>query len=249
MNRIIGVTGSAGSGKDTVYQILKSEFPQEQVNRLAFADLLKKSAMRALALDDLHADDFKENATVEIRFGNKTVRTLSGREFLQRYGAEAHRDIFGDHFWVDAALYERLPDGATVITDVRYNNEAEAITAMGGVIWEVTRDGRRIDEVDHSSEQSIDRVHIDAVIENNGTKSDFRKKVLWAWGEQPLAFMEWSDENFVQRPATVPLFPDSLANQLDLFTQDKYTREELDHSFLKRKEIAELFNVSIEALS
>lgn len=236
MNRIIGVTGKAGSGKDTVYQILKSEFPQEQINRLAFADLLKESAMRALALDDLHADDFKEAATVEVRFGNKTVRTLSGREFLQRYGAEAHREIFGVHFWVDATM-QQLKDGVTIITDVRYDNEAQTILDMGGVVWQVTREGSRIDEVDHSSEQPINPMFLDATIENNGSKADFRRKVLWAWGEQPYTFLsvDGPPVPVVQPPATVPLFKDSLASQLDLFQDERD-----DHlSYLKRKEIAE----------
>ena len=233
MNRIIGVTGRAGSGKDTVYQILKTEFPSQQVNRLAFADLLKESAMASLNLRMPLVDEFKEHGVLEIRFGGSTTRTLSGREFLQRYGAEAHRDIFGTDFWVDAAL-ERLSDGVTVITDVRYDNEAQAIHEMGGVVWQLERPGDSIEESDHSSEHPVDPMYIENTIVNDGSKTELRKKILWAWGEQPQSFMEVSKIE-PKRPATVPLFEDSLAHQLELFQDER----DLYHSYLKRKEIAE----------
>ena len=224
MNRIIGVTGRAGSGKDTVYQVLKTEFAGREVNRLAFADLLKKSAMSSLNLNMALVDEFKLHGIVEVRFGSSTSRTLSGREFLQRYGAEGHREIFGTDFWVDAALANLKP-GVTVITDVRYNNEAEAIIAMGGVIWDIHRPGELIKESEHSSEQAVDYALIDQIIMNDGSKTDFRKRVLWAWGDQPQTFMDFDSQALP--PATVPLFPDSLANK------------DLKHNYLERKHLSE----------
>lgn len=219
MNRIIGVTGRAGAGKDTVYHVLKTEFPGEQVNRLAFADILKESAMASLNLKTGLVDEFKEDGILEVRSGKSVLRSLSGREFLQRYGAEAHRDVFGADFWVDAAL-AKLESGVTVITDVRFNNEAEAIVEMGGVIWEIQRPGEPIRESAHSSEQSVEPKLIDRVIQNAGTKSEFRKQVLWAWGDQPQTFLDFN------LPATVPLFSESAAH-------------DLRHNYLERKHLSE----------
>jgi len=231
MHKIIGVTGRAGAGKDTVYKILEEQFADYPVNRLAFADLLKDSAMASLGLKCAAASAFKQSGTIRIKIGDAKFE-VSGREYLQRYGAEAHREIFGKDFWIDAA-FERLQKGVTVVTDVRFDNEAAAIHEFGGMIWKVERPGDEIEESQHVSEQGVSDALIDHFLLNDGSIKDFRTQVLWAWGGYG-DLLPW-------------ITPDS--KQATLFAQDKYTQEELDHSYLKRKEIAELYNVPIETLS
>jgi hypothetical protein len=231
--KVIGITGRAGAGKDTVYNIFKDEFAGYPVNRLAFADLLKDSAMAALGLDKDAANLFKEEATILIDVAGAEYQ-LSGREYLQRYGAEAHREIFGKDFWVDAA-FNRLEKGVTIVTDVRFDNEAEAIHDVGGVIWRIERPGNGITESQHSSEQGVNDNLIDQLLVNDGSIADLRTRALWAWGD----YQEYPN-----------YFPwDHNPKKSAAVEQDKYTQEELAHSYLKRKEIAELFNVPIETLT
>jgi len=233
MHKIIGVTGRAGAGKDTVHKILDEQFADYPLNRLAFADLLKDSAMASLGLKYQSANAFKQSGSIRIKIGD-TKFEMSGREYLQRYGAEAHREIFGKDFWIDAA-FERLQKGVTIVTDVRFDNEAAAIHEFGGMVWKIERSGNEITESQHSSEQGVSDALIDQFLINDGTINDLRTQVLWAWG------------NYREYPHVLPWNHNS--KQATLFEQTKYTEQELADSFLKRKEIAELYNVPIETLS
>ena len=231
MHKIIGVTGRAGAGKDTVHRILDEQFADYPVNRLAFADLLKDSAMASLGLKYASAAAFKQSGSIKITIGS-TEFEMSGREYLQRYGAEAHREIFGKDFWIDAA-FERLQKGVTIVTDVRFDNEATAIRAFGGMVWKIERPGDEIAESGHSSEQGVSDSLVDQFLINDGSIDDLRTQVLWAWGGYG-ELLPWTTPH---------------PKQGVLFEQTKYSEEELQHSYLKRKEIAELFNVPIETLS
>lgn len=239
MHKIIGVTGRAGAGKDTVHRILDEQFADYPVNRLAFADLLKDSAMASLGLKYQSANAFKQSGSIEVRIGD-TKFEVSGREYLQRYGAEAHREIFGKNFWIDAA-FERLQKGVTIVTDVRFDNEAASIHEFGGSMWKVERPGDEIKESDHSSEQGVSDALIDQFLINDGSIDDLRTQVLWAWGGY-RELHPWSGLHQIRPWTRQP-------QQETLFDQTKYTEQELKDSYLKRKEIAELFNVPIETLS
>jgi hypothetical protein len=187
---LIGLTGKAGSGKDTTYETIYSLFNDVRpVIRLAFADLLKRSAVSAFSdFPDWKgtAAEIKERGTVKIEVDGKPVCEISGREFLQRYGTEAHRHVFGEDFWVDAIFppLEPLDFGPFiqspeiyVVTDVRYDNEAARIREYGGVIWLVERPGDDIEESDHASELGIDEGLIDYLLPNDGSLDDLKDNI------------------------------------------------------------------------
>lgn len=212
MERLIGITGRAGAGKDSVWKILDYEI-DETVQRLGFADSLKESAMAALGLFGRQAEMFKNEGEIQLSFDGLEAGRLSGREYLQLYGTEAHREIFGDDFWIRQTM--KKVSGITVIIDVRYNNEAEAIIEAGGEVWEVRRPGNLIPESGHASERPISRQYIGRVIRNEGSLNDLRYEVMLAWsGEEP------SDERLLN---------------IAQMTID----EELRHNFLKRKHLTE----------
>lgn len=186
---IIGLTGKLQSGKDTVgaYLVTKHNF-----QRRAFADSLKDSFCALLDIDRWVLEDLKnqDNAIVAIGYKNEPencppdhmwspIRELSVREALQRYGTEAHREIFGSDFWVNATL----PVGgyytgrAIVITDCRFDNEASRIKELGGVVWQIVRPRVPVSGKPHRSEQGIDPALIDEVIRNYGTLEDLYEKV------------------------------------------------------------------------
>ena len=173
--KIIGLNGFARSGKDTVAGFIR-EIHGGEVEIVAFADLIKLSAARALKActdpDDVGlnavrqwADEFKQGYSVRIfdRVGHQ-VGGMMGREFLQRYGTEAHRELFGDDFWVDQIDWDRECD-VLVFTDVRFANEARAIRQRGGQVWRIERPSSRAGA--HASEQPLDPGLVDRVMVNN----------------------------------------------------------------------------------
>lgn len=209
--RVIGLTGKARAGKDTACGFIKDwgETAGFPVERAAFADKLKVSAARALGFEGDTAqcvafcNELKQTG-MDIQIirrgpdGAELERCLSGREFLQRYGTEAHRDVFDQEFWVSALLDDALPQGPDdpkfgtllVISDVRFENEARAIRNAGGEVWEVVRD----DNPDalaggpeaHSSEAGVPEELIDRTIVNDHDLAYFEREVRLACVEEGI---------------------------------------------------------------
>jgi len=189
---IIGLTGAARSGKSTVAEILRQEY-DGVVEERAFADLIKASGALALGIsftgDDVGtqairkwADDLKLNHTIQIQNSKgQVIHQISGRQYLQRYGTEAHRNLFGPEFWIDAFDWEPPGVDLLVISDVRFENEAEAIQAKGGRIWKIARG---VPANDHVSERPLDPRLLDVEIPNRGSISDLRIWVRRALAEE-----------------------------------------------------------------
>jgi hypothetical protein len=88
------------------------------------------------------------------------------RELLQRFGTEVGREMFGDDFWVNAAI-DSIKDGSrVVVSDVRYPNEADAVKKLGGEVWRVVRPGYGAAN-DHASEHALNDYNFDYILENN----------------------------------------------------------------------------------
>lgn len=189
--KIIGLSGYAQSGKNTVAALI-AEQVEGSVETVAFADLIKVSAARALGVlrhpDDVGlravrrwADDFKLSQNVQITdAAGQVVHEISGRSFLQRYGSEAHRDLFGPDFWVDQITWERDCD-VLIFTDCRFANEAEAIRARSGEVWRIVRPRARSGE--HVSEKALPGELVDMEILNAGTLQDLARTVGRATAE------------------------------------------------------------------
>lgn len=178
--RIIGFCGPAGAGKDTVAQLV-ADATSGTVVRQGFADALKVSAARALGFEGVPIDcvdfcnDLKTTGTVVVHRGRGSgPLRLTGRKYLQRYGTEAHRDVFGQDFWLDAVLPEGRDDcDLLLIPDVRFVNEAERVRERGGEVWSVERPDVAPVEA-HSSEAGIPHGLLSRVIINNGSLDDLR---------------------------------------------------------------------------
>lgn len=182
---IIGLAGPARSGKDTVADILE-EVTEGRVERDAFADRLKLIAALALGAqvhpDEVGtkglrrwADRLKEDERLAIVGPRATVTAeISGREFLQRLGAEGIRGVLGENVLVDAVPFERDCD-LLILTDVRFENEAEAIRSRGGEVWRIYRPGTG--GMTHVSEQPLPASLIDREIDNSGTIADLYRTV------------------------------------------------------------------------
>ena len=167
---IVGVTGHARHGKDSIGNILRDEYG---FRKYAFADQLKSMALALNPLIPVQPprDDLQEAvyvtrlADLVSRRGWETAKMLDEvRRFLQVLGTEGVRGHLGEDAWI-RALERRIDEDAAaedaspniVITDVRFPNEAKAIRDRGGEIWRVRRYG--FDNglgTDHDSERFVD---------------------------------------------------------------------------------------------
>lgn len=132
--KIIGLTGLPRSGKDTAASHLVCDLGYE---RRAFATPLKAAA--AILLDRPlcemdGAGGFDREALLP-EWG------FSTRWFLQRFGTECMRNQIDQDFWIKRMRVSMVPEGRYVITDVRFQNEADLIRELGGQIIEIMRPG------------------------------------------------------------------------------------------------------------
>ena len=188
MTRVIGLTGLKRSGKNTVAEIIAEQSQDLRVREASLAAPLKIAGARLLGVEGdtatlmAFADDFKEHGWVQWGCdGLYPEGEMDGREFFQRIGTEAGRDIHGKDIWVDHLLrtYQAERCDIFIVTDVRFDNEA-AIIRQGllGEIWEVRRPGLTPDG--HVSEAGVSENLVDRIIDNNGTVDDLRGEVgMW----------------------------------------------------------------------
>ncbi len=157
---IIGLSGYARSGKDTVADFLVQSYGFE---RISFADPIRK------ILYDLNPSiDGEKLATMVDTYGWDIAKSKAEvREFLQVLGYSARQKIHPD-VWVMAAFSTMSADKNYVIADVRFINEADKIKAFNGEIWRIERPG--ISAVnDHISEHELNGYSFDWAIDNDGT--------------------------------------------------------------------------------
>ena len=177
-----------GSGKDTVAAYLIKEHGFE---RRAFADPLKKSVAALFDIPYHEIDKYKNDDCVEVNLevpspdALVSVSKLTFREFLQRYGTESHRDVFGDNFWADQTLpKDAFYRGRNIaITDLRFENEAMRVHSCGGFVVNIVRPG--LDDKDqHSSEAPLDKRTVDFRLMNEGSLLD-----LYDYTERMLTYL------------------------------------------------------------
>lgn len=211
--RVVGLTGLARAGKDTTARLAIEwcEATGLSTTRLAFADPLKVSAARALGFDGTTEECVEfcnriKKDGVSLRVDEYVppdcgpdpvppewipLAEVSGREFLQLYGTEAHREVFGTDFWVEATFrkinelgHGTADRGSEVdvvfITDARFPNEAAAIRNLpGGEVWQIVRDDAGLSDglEAHASEAGLLPESVDLIITNNGTINELGETV------------------------------------------------------------------------
>lgn len=206
---IIGLTGLAGTGKDTVALILKTHLRFVQ---LAFADPVRSEICNAFSVPlSLFTDrSTKEKPTYQLALLNCTNYDFTGlmlkneaqanptcklspflqapqspRQLMQWWGTDYRRNTTHDAYWTRHMIariraHQEGDQWRTVVSDVRYDNEADTIRKMGGQLWHITRPGvERTSQ--HSSATDGSQFKADLVINNAGDMHHLRYLVIGAW--------------------------------------------------------------------
>ncbi|MBJ2129078.1 hypothetical protein JC525_09025 [Alteromonas sp. IB21] len=163
---IIGLTGKARSGKDTVAEHLKEAY---KFHHYWFSKPMKEAAASIFGWDARHLyGGLKEE--VDPLYG------VSPRVALQTLGTEWGRNSINSDLWILRAQKEMEQHTNIVISDCRFDNEAEAIIEAGGIVIEISRESAN-QVAAHSSESGIGSKLINYHIENNGTLTDLYRSV------------------------------------------------------------------------
>ena len=160
---LIGLAGRKHSGKDTVHQAIKALHPTLKVARVAFGDPLKQEVASTLGITVADIENEKP------RF----------RLILQWWGTEWRRHS-NPSYWIDIArehIIKALANNdITVVTDVRFINEANLIRSLGGRVIQVLR--HRTTHTDqHPSETNLDSYHFDDFVHNYGDINNLQREV------------------------------------------------------------------------
>lgn len=187
---LIGLNGKLKSGKDTTFQVISDLYPFAE--RISFAEKLKQSAAASLGMSRELSEELKGHENVHITIagttglnsllpsdlaGEATKWSMTMREYLQRYGTEGHRDVFGENFWVDQALPKDLDhsERLLIVTDMRFPNEIQRVKDLNGVCVKVHRNVET-QFSSHASEQNVDHL-MDYTLDNTGGLVDLTKNV------------------------------------------------------------------------
>ena len=170
--KIIGLTGLAGSGKDTCAHLLANELRalRRTVDQMAFADPIRWM-LAALGVPEQAMADrtMKEMAMAD--FANSSYRHMA-----QTLGTEWGRQCMGVSFWTSrlqarlAKLEEagRAPD-FLLITDVRFPNEAAWVKSRQGMLLRLERPATAKVRPHTSEAQALP---CDALMSNTSTIDD-----------------------------------------------------------------------------
>lgn len=169
--RLIGLCGKRGVGKDTAAARIESALGHYERYECDVEVLSLAYPMKRI-LSDLGVDFnalYGSSAQRETRLpSGRTVR-----EALQALGTDWGRKYLGEDVWVNALLQRCEPQVMSIVTDVRFDNEARAIRAAGGLLVRIVRPGlqRAASAVDsHASETGLDGLadtYFDAVWVND----------------------------------------------------------------------------------
>ena len=155
------MSGKARSGKDTAAEVILEKYDGVP---LAFANDIK-----TIAYDHYDWNGKKDEL---------------GRKLLQDIGTTGrnyNRDIWADkvvtkiQWWA----WQSSDNQLAVVTDTRYPNEIQRIKHEFSdvVTIRITRDS--VEKLKHPSETALDQwTDWDYVVENNGTKEEFQKRIL-----------------------------------------------------------------------
>lgn len=200
---VIGINGFKNSGKDTAARYLINE---HGFKRIAFGDKVKECFATLFGISVPELEFMKNDPAAHVAIGymnyppkpvgvdtslvdesdgsvrmwSPAITPITVRNGLQRVGTDIGRNILGKEIWVNLVRPEI--EGNVVITDIRFENEIEALWEYGAQIIRISRDST--DPPDpHVSEMWLDDDYIDVELANNSSIQDLHKSVAEIYEE------------------------------------------------------------------
>lgn len=181
---LIGLMGGKGSGKTTAasYLIDRLGFTER-----SFADPLKKACKELFLLSDEQIYGTQEQKeTPDDRWFGCTPRKMLQyvgtdllRDYLDNIMPGLHKNVFTHHFrlWYHDLMVKN-PHACVVISDVRFQNEADFIKELGGYLIKIDRPGIASNDT-HPSEVELRSIKsYDIVLINNKTIEEFYCQIM-----------------------------------------------------------------------
>lgn len=181
---IIGITGRAAAGKDTVGNFIyfAGQHKGKDVCKIACADQLKDICYsvfnRAFAVPAAAFFGTQEEKETPL----ENVPGWSGRRILQYIGTEGFRHVHDD-VWSNVMIghARKLIENGTdlvVVTDVRFISEANAIQNAGGIVVRIKRPEADSVVSTHASELQLADIKEDFIIDNQGRELYLLEKLV-----------------------------------------------------------------------
>lgn len=178
-NKIIGISGKLGSGKDYVTDFLINEISQKYnivPDHRKFAEKVKEitAIVTNKPLETMYTHEGK-NAVIA------AFNTTAGR-MQQIIGTEIFR-AYDTDFWIKATMSDYEPNMSIIVSDVRFKNEADYILNLGGILIRLNGDPMDIRknttrDINHPSECNLDDYDKFTIIHNNKV-GNISLVVLW----------------------------------------------------------------------
>lgn len=193
--QVIGISGRAGHGKSTVCSYMKHDLSirtGRPVREHAFGHMLKKVCRLMFRLNESDVETQEGKQKAQKHIGGLTARTV-----LQRFGTEIGRvmiprifpefDTLADRsIWIWHVLQDISEhDDHVIVPDVRFPDEAAAVSAIGGTLVRVVRPGfvGYGENQSHASEAMIDNLPSDYIIINNSDLAALQKRTEFVLSE------------------------------------------------------------------
>ena len=194
-NRIIGISGKLGSGKDTFAELLAEQLVGK-VERHALADKLRLITEIVSGVKMTTTHETNKPFCNEIRNYTQDQKNIVIKQFdktigetLQLVGTDLFRDNYDTDIWVKSffneELEEKLNSGKIIIVpDVRFINEADYINQEGGYLIRLEGDPIGVREnslrdLNHISETNLDNyTKFDKIIYNGKKDINVLKDVV-----------------------------------------------------------------------
>jgi hypothetical protein len=178
--KLIGLNGAIGSGKSEAARFLSDKYGYKEIT---FKAEFVRRIFLSLGICDRHPDhEIYLNLFYDQELKDKSNELLGGltpREVKLSFSGWV-RSIDPDAFVKPTELkiktYSKLKTQSLldiVVSDVRFDNEAQLIKRNGGVIWKIERQNNPFKiKSSHESEKDLDKKYIDLTIHNDGSLDD-----------------------------------------------------------------------------
>jgi hypothetical protein len=171
---IVGLAGRKRVGKDSVANILINKYGYRNDS---FANPIRKFI--ALLTNSVNADEtYQLDADKEEPI--EWLGGISKRYMMQTLGTEWGRDLVHPEIWINA-LWRRVDvknaSVPLVISDIRYEDEAQSVREKGGWVVHVCRPGLPQTDM-HETESNLYIKKTDGIVYNDGDISALRSTVI-----------------------------------------------------------------------